>query len=94
VLTNHSKPAWTGLCSRYEALFGLLKVDDAPDFVEVLQVSILISLPSSAEINAIYVSLDIFVLKVERVLPNVNTNNGNVTYLCLNNLQSEIRFTH
>jgi hypothetical protein len=55
-----------------ETLLSLLPVDHVPDGVHIL---IIFSITLSKESEIAYVSLDVEILKVKGVLPDINTNN-------------------
>lgn len=67
----------SGFLSFDKALLGLLEVDDIPDGVEILCRG-KVSATFSSGRRGTYISLDIQVLQVERVLPDINTDDRDV----------------
>ena len=59
------------------ALLGLLEVDDVPDGVEVLQWQVS-AVQRKDQCRKTYVSLDVEVLEVESVLPDVDADDGDM----------------
>lgn len=60
------------------SLVSLLEVDDAPDFLHVLQSRVEIIVNHLSRAIDTHVSLNVLVLEVESMLPDIDTNERNV----------------
>ena len=74
---SHPKLQLGSTGSLNKALLSLLEVDDVPDGVEVLQWQVS-AVQRKDQCRKTYVSLDVEVLEVESVLPDVDADDGDM----------------